>query len=142
MPGQPQKVDKIEMTIGKEGTIELPVIHEHTTPAPSPTPLTAVAVPAKQQTTGAIPVTFKPRKFSQFKATKWEPTDSELSDQETTTGTASSSRYYGERKQTFKSNSGSKLNAASAQAEERSPSPCSISPSPEPRGNTAGRKQP
>ena len=64
LPGQPQKVDKIETTIGKEGTIELPVIHEHTTPAPSPTP-TASEVPKQQQQQQqkqTAPVTFKPRK--------------------------------------------------------------------------------
>ena len=149
LPGQPQKVDKIESTIGKEGTIELPVIHEHTTPGPSPTP-TASAPAAKQQESQQsikAPVTFKPKKFTtSHKVAKWEPTDSELSDQESIGGGgASSSRYYGERKQTFKSNSGNKLTAGGSgsrhsTAEE---SASSISPSPEPNNATAtaGRKQ-
>ena len=29
LPGESQKVAKIESCIGKEGTIELPVLHEH-----------------------------------------------------------------------------------------------------------------
>lgn len=103
LPGQPQKVDKIETAIGKEGTIEIPVLHERSV-TPSPTPPDASARAAaheqpvgEQQTKKEVP-SFRPKKFH-YKAKRWEPTDSELSDQET--GRAASSKYYGERKESY-----------------------------------------
>lgn len=122
LPGDPQKVDKIESSIGKDGSIELPVLHEQSvTPTPCSAPTQAAPSPA---TTSTQPVkkeipTFKPKKFTQYKAAKWEPTDSELSDQE---GSKGPSHYYGERKQTY-----SKFQPA-----EHSPSPQSL-PSASPR---------
>ena len=106
LPGEPQKVDKIETSIGKEGTIELPVLHEQSvTPTP---PAAAPEQPVKKE----IP-NFKPKKFTQYKAAKWEPTDSELSDTE---GSKGPSRYYEERKQSY----------SKFQPPERSPSPQSM----------------
>ena len=105
LPGQAQKVERIESSIGKEGTIEIPVLHERSV-TPSPTPR---AAPTPQQTEEAkqsapeqpekkeVP-NFKPKKFH-YKAKRWEPTDSEVSDQES--GRGASSKYYDERKDTY-----------------------------------------
>lgn len=134
LPGQPQKVDKIETSIGKEGTIELPVLHEQSVTPTPPTNPVLVEPAAATQTTGLqsqqqpvkkeIP-NFKPKKFTQYKAAKWEPTDSELSDQE---GGRGPSRYYDERKQSY----------AKFQPPERSPSPQSLA-STSPRGSISGQ---
>lgn len=122
LPGEPQKVDKIETSIGKEGTIELPVLHEQSvTPTPpanpaAPVPAAAAAAagaPEVQSPTKKEIPNFKPKKFTQYKSTKWEPTDSELSDTE---GSKGPSRYYEERKQSY----------SKFQPPERSPSPQSL----------------
>jgi hypothetical protein len=127
LPGEPQKVDKIETSIGKEGTIELPVLHEQSvTPTPpanppaatvpaatvSAAPAAMVPAEAHSPTKKEIP-NFKPEKFTQYKAAKWEPTDSELPDTE---GSKGPSRYYEERKQSY----------SKFQPLERSPSPQSL----------------
>lgn len=114
LPGQPQRVDKIETTIGKEGTIELPVLHEQSV-TPTPPAASTVSETVSQQAPAVkkeIP-NFKPKKFTQYKAAKWEPTDSELSDTE---GARGPSRYYEERKQGY----------TKFQPPERSPSPQSL----------------
>ncbi|KAK4037071.1 hypothetical protein OUZ56_029111 [Daphnia magna] len=129
LPGEPQKVDKIETSIGKEGTIELPVLHEQTvTPTPpannpSSTPTVATGEIPKQPAKKEMP-NFKPKKFTQYKAAKWEPTDSELSDQES--GKVPSC-YYDERKQTY----------SKFQPPERSLSPQSLASS-SPRDSISG----
>jgi len=97
LPGEAQKVDKIETCIGKEGTIELPVLHEHTQERATEN---ASAQDTVLNNQSDMP-SFKPKKFAQFQATKWVPTtDSELSDHEAIYK-AGPSRYYDERKQTY-----------------------------------------
>ena len=109
LPGQPQKVDKIETSIGKEGTIELPVLHEQSAAAqPIPAKINVQPAGVKKK---EIP-NFQPKKF-QYKAAKWEPTDSEMSDNEGAQG-LKPSRYYEQRKQGY------------TQFQPRSPSPQSV----------------
>lgn len=105
LPGQAQKVERIESSIGKEGTIEIPVLHERSvTPSPTPRAAAEPQPPAQaqqsapeQQGKKEVP-SFKPKKFH-YKAKRWEPTDSELSDQES--GRGGSSKYYEERRESY-----------------------------------------
>ena len=99
-------MDTIESSIGKEGCIELPVIHEQTTKPCQTEKKETLAVTkqedepkVKQDAAKPVP-NFKTSKFTQFKATKWEPTtDSDVSDLEVVS--KGPSRYYGERKETY-----------------------------------------
>ena len=138
LPGEAQKVEKIESSIGKEGTIELPVLHEQTAAkAEAAQPMrtekeesaspnlaaksSGSESPGKEATCKQIPH-FKPKKFTQFKVAKWEPTtDSEVSDHEILSKGNERSKYYEERKDSY----------SKFQPSERSPSPqsqCSLSP--------------
>ena len=81
LPGAPQRVDKIESSIGQPGSVELPVLHERTglTPSPQPTaPSTSAtaAATATNNNPSKSPVPdFRLKKFTTpFKPLpKWEP---------------------------------------------------------------------
>lgn len=96
------KVEKIESCIGKEGTIELPVLHEHSAPdaVPQEQVIQQRKTAPRQSNLNLVTLqevpSFKPKILADFQAT-----DSELSDHELVTKGGGASRYYGQRKQTY-----------------------------------------
>lgn len=124
LPGAPQKVDKVESSIGQAGSVELPVLHERTGMTPSPQPGSG-DVGAGSSKKKEVP-SFQPKKFTTlFKPAKWEPvTDSEVSDRDEGRIAGQPSRYYEERKPTYMQFRPAEL------VGRRSPSVSSISPMP------------